>query len=60
MIVMHSKYDNMYKNGMIYALICINNHIITDINYMLLVTNIAFIEVSRYRHNFNGFCKKFT
>ena len=28
MIDMHSKYDNMYKNGMLYVLICINNHII--------------------------------
>ena len=25
---MHSKYDNMHKNGMFYALICINNRII--------------------------------
>ena len=27
MIEMHSKYDNMDKNGMFYALICINNHV---------------------------------
>ena len=26
MIEMHSKYDNMHKNGMFYALICIINH----------------------------------
>ena len=32
---MHSKYDNMHKNEMFYALICINNHLITSINYML-------------------------
>ena len=25
---MHSKYDNMHKNGIFYALICIKNHII--------------------------------
>ena len=25
---MHSKHDNMHKNGMLYALICINNHVI--------------------------------
>ena len=28
MIDMHSKYDNMHKNRMFYALICINNRII--------------------------------
>ena len=28
MIDIYSKYDNMHKNGMFYALICINNHII--------------------------------
>ena len=28
MIDMHSKYDNMHKNGMFYALICTNNHVI--------------------------------
>ena len=27
MIDMHSKYNNMHKNGIFYALICINNHI---------------------------------
>ena len=32
---MHSKYDNMYKNVMFYALICIYNHIIVCINCML-------------------------
>ena len=26
MIDMHSEYDNMHKNGMFYALICINNY----------------------------------
>ena len=36
MIDMHSKYDNMPKNGMFYALICNNNHIIICINCMLL------------------------
>ena len=35
-IDMHSKYDNMHKNGMFYALIYINNNIITCINCMLL------------------------
>ena len=36
MIDIHSKYDNMHKNGMFYALIYINNHIITFINFILL------------------------
>ena len=38
MIRMHSKYDNMHMNGIFYALICINNHVITSISYMLLHT----------------------
>ena len=28
MIDMHSKYDNMHKSVMFYALMCINNYII--------------------------------
>ena len=35
MIDIHSKHDNMHKNGMFYALICIKNHIITCIDCML-------------------------
>ena len=35
MIDMHSKYDNMYKNVIFYALICINNHIIACVSCML-------------------------
>ena len=34
-IDMHSKYDNMHKNIIFYALVCINNHVITGISYML-------------------------
>ena len=34
-IDMHSKYDNMHKNEMFYALVCINNYIISCINCML-------------------------
>ena len=44
MIDMNSKYDNMHKNVMFYALICINNHVITGINCMLshsLSSNVA-------------------
>ena len=37
MIDMHLKYDNMHKNEIFYALICINNDIITCINCMLLM-----------------------
>ena len=36
MIDMHSKYDNMQKNGMFYANIGINNPIILCINCMLV------------------------
>ena len=32
MIDMPSMYDNMHKNGMFYALICINNHVIINLN----------------------------
>ena len=32
---MHSKYDNLHKNGMTYALKFINNHVISTLNYML-------------------------
>ena len=35
MIDMRPKYDNMYKNGMFYALIYNDNHIIKFINCML-------------------------
>ena len=35
MIDMYRKYDNMNKTGIVYTLICINNHIIISINYML-------------------------
>ena len=35
MINMHSKYDNMRRNGIFYVLIYINNHVITSVSYML-------------------------
>ena len=35
MISMYSKYSNMYKNELFYALIFINNYIITSVNCML-------------------------
>ena len=38
MINMHSKFDNMHKNGMVYALVYINNIIITYRNFMLSST----------------------
>ena len=36
MIDIHSKYDNMHKNVIFYVLICINNHVNSCINCMLL------------------------
>ena len=39
MIDMHSKYDNMHRNGMFDTLICINNHIIACVSCMLLISN---------------------
>ena len=36
MMNMHSKYDNLHKNEIIYVLTCINNKIISSINYMLV------------------------
>ena len=36
MVDMYSKYDNMQKNGMFYALIYINNHIITCIKLYII------------------------
>ena len=38
MIDMNAKYDNMHKNEIVYVLICINNHIITSINFILSTT----------------------
>ena len=35
MIEMHSKYDNMHINVMFYALICINNHVLSCLDCML-------------------------
>ena len=32
---MYSNYDNMHKNEIFYALICINNQIISCLNYIL-------------------------
>ena len=32
---MHSKYDDMYRNEILYALIYCNNHVIISISYML-------------------------
>ena len=37
MIDLHSKYDNMHKNGIFYTLICIKKPIISCVNCMLLV-----------------------
>ena len=37
MITMDSKYDNVHKNEIFYALICINNYVIASISCMLSV-----------------------
>ena len=38
---MYSKYDKMHKNEIFNALTCINNHVITGINYMLSTNDIV-------------------
>ena len=51
MIDMHSKFDNIDNNGMFNALIDINNHIITSINYILSMrstTAMEFEDTNRY------------
>ena len=45
---MHSKYDNMHNDEIFYALICINNHVISSINYMLSMIMTMMIESSFY------------
>ena len=40
MMNMHSKYDNMCNNGIFYALICIINHVIRSISYMLSISGV--------------------
>ena len=41
---MHSNYDNMSTNGIFNVLICINNHVNSYINYMLLVHRTVLIS----------------
>ena len=38
MMNMHAKYDNMHRNGILNALMCINNHVNTSKSYMLPMT----------------------
>ena len=45
---MHSKYDNMHRNRMFYALICINSHEIKSICCMLSVVK----SIKRVEHFF--------
>ena len=49
MIDIHSKHDNMNKNEMFYALICINKHIISCVNYMLLVGKTTLVRNMIYK-----------
>ena len=46
MLSMHSKYNNIHKNEMFNALICINNHVIMSINCMLSLTPFKIFEVN--------------
>ena len=39
MIDLHSEYDNIHTNRILYTLICINNHVNSYINYMLSSTS---------------------
>ena len=41
---MHSKYNNIHKNEIFKALICINNHVIMSINCMLSLTPFEIFE----------------
>ena len=47
---MHSKYDNMHKNEMVYVLVCISNHIITCINCMF-TSNMIILKIFNYIYN---------
>ena len=44
----HSKHDNMHKNRIFYALICINNHIISCIDCMLFACTILGSKVDKH------------
>ena len=46
---MHSMYDNIDKNEMFYFLICINNHVINSINFILSYMLIDFIINMKYK-----------
>ena len=47
---MHSKYDNVHKNGMVYDFsICINIYIITSINFMLSYKNYKISSIVQLR-----------
>ena len=52
MINMHSKYDNMHKNGMYYALNFTKNYVLTSINYILSFTSKRENSPRRERINF--------
>ena len=41
-IDMHLKCDNVHENGIFYALICINNHVITSIIFMSSIPDFWF------------------
>ena len=48
MIDTFSTYDNMHKNGIFYALICINNHVIIGINCTLSKPLLKFMNLNKF------------
>ena len=44
MIDIYSKHDNMHRNEIFYAIICINNYIILCVNYMFSLFIVYFIS----------------
>ena len=52
---MHSKYDNMHMNGMFYALICINNYIITSLSCMSLGGELISLSIYVFLTTFMNF-----
>ena len=53
MIDVYSKFDNMHKNGMFYALIFINSHIILCIIFMLSTMFVGFVVLAIYVDDFS-------
>ena len=50
---MHSKYNNIHKNEMVYVLIYNNNHVIISVNFMLSMTS-HFIKPTEFGSSIRG------